>query len=85
MRLGDWLFSYTSKSDEITAKIDDIVDVKETTITSIIGIGDVDSRYKVELTTYSNFNLIPEYLYKGDYPKNQDEILITREYEKRLL
>ena len=81
--LGDWLFSYTSKSDEITAKIDDIVDVKETTITSIIGIGDVDSRYKVELTTYSNFNLIPEYLYKGDYPKNQDEILITREYEKK--
>ena len=80
---GDWLLYYSSDSYDIENQIEDITDIKETTVTSTIGYSDVDEYYHVELISYSNFDLLPMYLYDGDYPQNENEVLITRAYNNK--
>ena len=80
---GDWLLYYSSDSYNIENQIEDITNIKETTVTSTIGYSDVDEYYHVELISYSNFDLLPMYLYDGDYPQNENEVLITRAYNNK--
>lgn len=78
---GKWLLM-DSTNDEI--HLDETLKkapIKDKLIVSELGISPLDNDMYIEILGYSNFNdIYPVHLISGNYPKNDNEIIVTESY-----